>query len=393
MPVTVKSVCPLNCPDTCGIVTEVEDGRVVRTAGDPDHPITRGWLCRKGEPLPGAPHQPGPAALPAAAGRAEGRGALRADLLGRGAGHDRRALAGDHRRVGPGGDPAVRLLRHDGRGAADGRRAPLPEPAGRQHPRPQHLLGGRARRDEGDPRRLVRRRSGGHPEQPPDPALGLQPGRHQPARRAAAPGGEAERRDDRGDRSARHRDRALRRLAPPAVPRHGRRPGAGRSRTCCSRTGWRTERSWRRRTVGWEALRERAADYTPERVAADHPPAGRGDPPAGPAVRRAPARPRSRPAPASSATPTAARRCAACWRCRPSPASTADLAAGFLYNNRYLAWDPELLGHDAGAPAAAPRAPSASIRSARRCSRRTRRSSRCWWSTATRPPSPRARRS
>ena len=45
---TVKSVCPLNCPDTCGIVTEVEDGRVVRTSGDPDHPITRGWLCRKG---------------------------------------------------------------------------------------------------------------------------------------------------------------------------------------------------------------------------------------------------------------------------------------------------------------------------------------------------------
>ncbi|HYU18645.1 MAG TPA: molybdopterin oxidoreductase family protein [Chloroflexota bacterium] len=44
----VKSVCPLNCPDSCGIVTEVQDGRVVRTSGDPDHPITRGWLCRKG---------------------------------------------------------------------------------------------------------------------------------------------------------------------------------------------------------------------------------------------------------------------------------------------------------------------------------------------------------
>jgi anaerobic selenocysteine-containing dehydrogenase len=45
---TIKSVCPLNCPDSCGIVTTVEDGRVVRTAGDPEHPITRGWLCRKG---------------------------------------------------------------------------------------------------------------------------------------------------------------------------------------------------------------------------------------------------------------------------------------------------------------------------------------------------------
>src|SRR5215210_7483929 len=47
-PVLVKSVCPLNCPDACGIVTEVRDGRVVRTTGDPEHPITRGWLCRKG---------------------------------------------------------------------------------------------------------------------------------------------------------------------------------------------------------------------------------------------------------------------------------------------------------------------------------------------------------
>ncbi|MFN8635525.1 MAG: molybdopterin oxidoreductase family protein [Chloroflexota bacterium] len=46
--VIVKSVCPLNCPDSCGIVTTVEDGQVVRTTGDPDHPITRGWLCRKG---------------------------------------------------------------------------------------------------------------------------------------------------------------------------------------------------------------------------------------------------------------------------------------------------------------------------------------------------------
>ncbi|MFQ5425696.1 MAG: molybdopterin-dependent oxidoreductase [Gaiellales bacterium] len=41
----VKSVCPKDCPDTCGMLTHVEDGRVVRVAGDPDHPITNGWLC------------------------------------------------------------------------------------------------------------------------------------------------------------------------------------------------------------------------------------------------------------------------------------------------------------------------------------------------------------
>jgi anaerobic selenocysteine-containing dehydrogenase len=41
----VKSVCPKDCPDTCGMLSHVENGRVVRVTGDPDHPITRGFLC------------------------------------------------------------------------------------------------------------------------------------------------------------------------------------------------------------------------------------------------------------------------------------------------------------------------------------------------------------
>jgi anaerobic selenocysteine-containing dehydrogenase len=46
----VLGACPHDCPDTCGIVTEVEDGRAVRVYGDPDHPVTRGWLCAKVRP-------------------------------------------------------------------------------------------------------------------------------------------------------------------------------------------------------------------------------------------------------------------------------------------------------------------------------------------------------
>jgi anaerobic selenocysteine-containing dehydrogenase len=46
----VLGACPHDCPDTCGVVTEVEDGRAVRFAGDPDHPTTRGWLCAKVRP-------------------------------------------------------------------------------------------------------------------------------------------------------------------------------------------------------------------------------------------------------------------------------------------------------------------------------------------------------
>ena len=46
----VKGTCPHNCPDTCATLTEVRDGRAVGFRGDPDHPITRGWLCAKVRP-------------------------------------------------------------------------------------------------------------------------------------------------------------------------------------------------------------------------------------------------------------------------------------------------------------------------------------------------------
>jgi anaerobic selenocysteine-containing dehydrogenase len=48
MPIkTHRSVCPYDCPDTCGLLVDVEDGRAVRVSGDPDHPYTKGSLCAK----------------------------------------------------------------------------------------------------------------------------------------------------------------------------------------------------------------------------------------------------------------------------------------------------------------------------------------------------------
>ncbi len=48
MPITThRSVCPYDCPDACGLLVEVEDGRAVKVSGDPDHPYTRGSLCAK----------------------------------------------------------------------------------------------------------------------------------------------------------------------------------------------------------------------------------------------------------------------------------------------------------------------------------------------------------
>lgn len=47
MPVTTRSVCPYDCPDACGLLVVVENGRAVTVSGDPDHPVTRGLLCPK----------------------------------------------------------------------------------------------------------------------------------------------------------------------------------------------------------------------------------------------------------------------------------------------------------------------------------------------------------
>jgi len=43
----VRGVCPHDCPDTCAMLVTVEDGRAVRVAGDPEHPFTQGFLCTK----------------------------------------------------------------------------------------------------------------------------------------------------------------------------------------------------------------------------------------------------------------------------------------------------------------------------------------------------------
>jgi len=43
----VRAACPHDCPDTCAMHVTVQDGRVVRIQGDPDHPTTHGALCTK----------------------------------------------------------------------------------------------------------------------------------------------------------------------------------------------------------------------------------------------------------------------------------------------------------------------------------------------------------
>jgi len=44
---TVRGACPHDCPDTCALRVTVRDGVAIRVAGDPDHPPTDGVLCTK----------------------------------------------------------------------------------------------------------------------------------------------------------------------------------------------------------------------------------------------------------------------------------------------------------------------------------------------------------
>ena len=47
MKTTHHGGCPHDCPDTCSMVYEVENGQLISVRGNPDHPMTRGGLCVK----------------------------------------------------------------------------------------------------------------------------------------------------------------------------------------------------------------------------------------------------------------------------------------------------------------------------------------------------------
>ena len=53
MPRLVKTVCSHDCPDACSVLVTVDDsqdlpgGLAVQFRGDPEHPLTRGFLCGK----------------------------------------------------------------------------------------------------------------------------------------------------------------------------------------------------------------------------------------------------------------------------------------------------------------------------------------------------------
>lgn len=47
MPTTLRSACPLDCPDACSLAVTVEDGRLLALDGDRRNPLTDGFICAK----------------------------------------------------------------------------------------------------------------------------------------------------------------------------------------------------------------------------------------------------------------------------------------------------------------------------------------------------------
>ncbi|MCF6136711.1 molybdopterin-dependent oxidoreductase [Pseudalkalibacillus berkeleyi] len=53
-----RSVCPLDCPDTCSLLVEKENGKITKVSGNPDHPVTKGVICHKVRKMPERTHHP-----------------------------------------------------------------------------------------------------------------------------------------------------------------------------------------------------------------------------------------------------------------------------------------------------------------------------------------------
>lgn len=55
---TVRSFCPLDCPDACSLEVQVADGRLVALEGDRRNPVTQGFICTKVRHFPERVHGP-----------------------------------------------------------------------------------------------------------------------------------------------------------------------------------------------------------------------------------------------------------------------------------------------------------------------------------------------
>src|SRR6185503_1073077 len=73
----VRAACPHDCPDTCAMLVTVEDGVATDVAGDPEHPVTAGFLCGKVSNYLDRVYHPDRLLTPLVRAGAKGEGAFR----------------------------------------------------------------------------------------------------------------------------------------------------------------------------------------------------------------------------------------------------------------------------------------------------------------------------
>lgn len=54
-----KTICPYDCPASCGMLVETDGRRILRVKGDPEHPMTHGLICNKMQHYEQSIHAPG----------------------------------------------------------------------------------------------------------------------------------------------------------------------------------------------------------------------------------------------------------------------------------------------------------------------------------------------
>jgi anaerobic selenocysteine-containing dehydrogenase len=80
----VHAACPHDCPDACGVLITVEDGRATKIKGDPVHPVTRGFLCAKVAKYLDRVYSPDRVLYPMRRVRPKGPAGMRSSAPGRG---------------------------------------------------------------------------------------------------------------------------------------------------------------------------------------------------------------------------------------------------------------------------------------------------------------------
>lgn len=53
-----KSICPYDCPTTCGLLVESDGARILKVKGDPADPVCKGLICRKMQRYEKSIHSP-----------------------------------------------------------------------------------------------------------------------------------------------------------------------------------------------------------------------------------------------------------------------------------------------------------------------------------------------